>query len=78
MKPYGTMREHPMDNKRRYLNGRMSHEDRREERRDKRAARAEGKAAIVAALAACIPEEPGDGVMRCAPDCPVCDPSVMP
>lgn len=47
MQPYGTRREHPMDNKRRYLNSAMSHEDRREERRDKRAARTEGKAAIV-------------------------------
>lgn len=50
MQPYGTRREHPMDNKRRYLNSAMSHEERREERHDKRAARAEGKAEIVAAL----------------------------
>lgn len=51
MKPYGTMREHPMDNKRRYLNGRMSHEDRREERHDKRVARANGRSEIEAQVA---------------------------
>lgn len=50
MQPYGRLREHPMDNKRRYLNSAMSHEDQREERHDKRVARAAGKAEIAAQL----------------------------
>lgn len=67
MKPYGTMREHPMDNKRRYLNSRMSHEDRREERRDKRTARAAGQAEIAQQVDdadAPSPSAPPSGTLR--------------
>ena len=58
MQPYGTRREHPMDNKRRYLSGRMSHEGLREERRNKRAARAEGNAEIEAQIDGCVCDTP--------------------
>ena len=52
MRPYGAQQEYQLqDRKRRYLNGRMSHEDRREERRDKRVARAAGKREAAAQLA---------------------------
>ena len=51
-----------MDNKRRYLNCRMSRNDLREERHDKRTARAEGKAGIDSALAASASCWDGDDI----------------
>lgn len=52
MRPYGALQECQLqDRKRRYLNGRMSHADRRKERRDKRAARAAGKREAAAQMA---------------------------
>ncbi len=74
MKPYGENREDcKMDQKRRYANCAPRAGDLREERAAKRKARAAGKAEIRDVVADMTVEDvPGDGVMRCSPDCPLC------
>lgn len=77
MRDYGGIREdNPIDRKRRYANCAPRAGDLREERAAKRRVRAAGKAEIreaVTGMIAARDETPGDGVMRCAPDCPVCN-----
>ena len=76
MRAYGNNREDcKMDQKRRYANCAPRAGDLREERAAKRKTRTEGEAEIreaVACMAAAEDDTPGDDIMRCGPDCPVC------
>lgn len=77
MRAYGNNREDcKMDQKRRYANCAPRAGDLREERAAKRKTRTEGEAEIreaVACMAAAEDDTPGDDIMRCGPDCPVCN-----
>lgn len=77
MKPYGHKQEpFAFDRERDFVDRAMSHNGLRGERADKRRARAEGDAEIRNAeieMLLARDDTPGTDLMRCAPDCPICN-----